>query len=169
MTLDGAMPLALAAVLCAAGATGANTALAAMTGSDVDTEAECRWCHCAQPGESPLYMPNRHHSKVGRPIPGPTSETYTCLTAACHRMTWNPVTSAYEFENFRDCIACHGSSPVPGHHLLARDVSTDHACAQCHAVSEDPSTGCRTMNLVSWCGRLPSASADPSVAAEPTR
>lgn len=126
----------------------------AMTGPDVETEAECRWCHCPQPGDSPLYLPNRHHRKVGQPIPGSTGgERYDCFTAACHhQLVWNPDTSAYEFGSFRDCIACHGSTPDPGHHRPAR-----YACDQCHVWSRDPAQGCSAQVLSSWCGGAPAS------------
>ena len=110
---------------------------AAMSGSDVDTEAECRWCHCLQSGDSILYMPNRHHQKVDQPVPGATNgEIYNCMTASCHQMVLNPTTKAYEFKTFRDCVQCHTSNPAPGHH-----GRTDYQCTQCHEMRWVPSPG----------------------------
>lgn len=143
MRLDRPMLVTMAAALC--GATRPDAAFAQMRGSDVDTEAECRWCHCERPGD--LYLPNRHHTKVGQPVPGSTAgETYNCLTATCHQMRWNAQISAYELANFRDCIPCHGSHPNPGHHQPAR-----YACGECHETKVIE--GCNQMVLVNWCGR----------------
>lgn len=154
--------LALAAVLFSiiSFITGANTAGAALSGGDVDTEAECRWCHCLQPGESPLYMPNRHHGNIGKPIPGSTlGETYNCTTAACHKLEWNPTLGANEFVSFRDCIGCHTSSPVPGHH-----DQTAYQCMQCHEMRWKPASSSFDTVLMNWCGGTALPAYDPPVA-----
>jgi hypothetical protein len=142
MTLAGAIPRALAALLCASA--GAATAQAEPTASDIDTEADCRWCHCNPPGDAWLYLPNRHHRKVGQPIPGSTTgATYDCLSSQCHTMTWNEAISAYDFVEFRDCIPCHRApSSLPDHHRQPKR----YACTVCHACPPA---------LVSWCGRTP--------------
>jgi PKD repeat protein len=142
------------------GLSGANNAGAALSGGDVDTEAECRWCHCPQPGDSPLYMPNRHHGKIGKPIPGSTiSETYNCTTAACHKLEWNPTLGANEFVSFRDCISCHTSNPVPGHH-----EQTTYECMQCHEMRWMPASNSFGTVLMNWCGGSAHPAYDPPVA-----
>jgi hypothetical protein len=165
MTLERARPLALATLLCTVGAIRATTARAALTGSDVDTEEDCRQCHCAQPAESSLYVPNRHHRKVGQEIPGSTvGQTYDCYS--CHALAWNPAISAYEFVPFRDCIACHTASPVPGHHPKVENACTD--CDACHVRVADPD-GCQTLGLKDWCGGAPTCPHDDAAATEPAR
>jgi PKD repeat protein len=134
-----------------------NSASAGLSGYDVDTEAECRWCHCPQPANSPLYMPNRHHLKVDQPVPGSTiGEKYNCLTAACHQMIWNPTDDSREFVKFRDCIQCHTVNPYPGHHGL-----TDYGCLQCHEMRPTSPSG---TVLINWCGGIPTPAYDPPTA-----
>ncbi|OGW28615.1 MAG: hypothetical protein A2X59_10225 [Nitrospirae bacterium GWC2_42_7] len=133
-----------------------NSAYAALAGSDVDTEAECRWCHCG----TPAYVPDQHHLKVDQPIPGSvTGETYNCMTAVCHQMAWNPTYNSYEFVKFRNCIQCHTASPEPGHH-----GRTDYECTQCHEMRWVPSINAIVTVLMNWCGGAPLPAYDPPTA-----
>lgn len=133
---------------------GFNSASAALSGSDVDTEAECRWCHCGDP----VYVPDQHHLKVDQPIPG-TNETYNCF-GQCHSMTLVPTPQPhYEFIPFRDCIQCHTASPNPGHH-----GRTDYTCTECHEMRWVPSINAIVTVLMNWCGGTPMPAYDPPTA-----
>lgn len=149
------MLLTAAAVLFTVinGQSGVRTAAAALTGGDVVTEAECRWCHCDQPADSPLYMPNRHHKLLTQPAP--SGIIYNCFgTNSCH--VPDP-TSISGMAPFRDCIKCHTSTPDPvGHHRLS-----NFGCLQCHEMRPDSPAG---TYLINWCGNVPHPGYDPPVA-----
>jgi PKD repeat protein len=134
-----------------------NTASAALGGSDVDTEAECRWCHCG----NPVYLPDQHHLKVDQPVPGSTTgETYNCF-GQCHSMTQvQTPTPHLEFIPFRNCIQCHTADPNPGHH-----GRTDYTCTDCHEMRwvGAPMNAIVTV-LMNWCGGTPHPAYDPPTA-----
>jgi hypothetical protein len=100
-------------------------------------EAECRVCHEDPSITGDTSNVDRHHLRMGTIVPDPNSapngdpgDTFECLT--CHTLVWNPITMAYEFDDFRDCLACHqqigGQASV--HHLTATAEGRD--CVACH-------------------------------------
>jgi len=111
------------------------------------TEEVCRSCHNQSPPEgipvNPMYLPNRHHLKVGttipptsdRPNPDPngdgTPETeYECLS--CHSLTWDDFSMSYQLvQNFRNCLNCHQQTDeATVHHLTTFAANQD--CKACH-------------------------------------
>ncbi len=102
-------------------------------------EPQCRVCHEDPNVTGPVTNVNRHHVKVndGSIIPDGTAAPngvaggiYECTT--CHTLFFNPETLAFEFDVFRDCLACHqqiaGQASV--HHLTATAQGGD--CRACH-------------------------------------
>jgi len=121
------------------------------------TEPVCRTCHNQTPPPgipvNPMYLPNRHHLKVGMVIP-PTSDrpnpdvngdgipdtNYECLS--CHTLAYNPVTYTYDLvQNFRNCMNCHvQTAEATVHHLTPQAAAQD--CKACHGgLINNPSDG----------------------------
>ena len=100
-------------------------------------EAECRVCHEDPNITGDTSNVDRHHLRMDTIVPDPTSapngtpgDTFECLT--CHTLIWNPVLMAYEFDEFRDCLACHAQIPGQAsvHHLTA--TAQGRHCVACH-------------------------------------
>jgi hypothetical protein len=129
---------------------GASTSLAAVPPPPVNqnlgiddgvfnnlNEAECRVCHEDSSITGDTSNVDRHHLRMGTIVPDPNSapngdpgDTFECLT--CHTLIWNPVTQAYEFDEFRDCTVCHAQIPGEAsvHHLTA--TAQGGHCVACH-------------------------------------
>ncbi len=109
-------------------------------------EANCRACHEDLNIVNPGSIPDRHHLLVNTAIPAQTDvpfpqtgvTVYQCLS--CHKL-WNPATSTYVFDTFRDCLYCHdqvaGEASV--HHLTAKAQAQD--CKACHGPIDNPNDG----------------------------
>ncbi len=100
-------------------------------------EAGCRFCHEDPNVTGDTSNVDRHHLRMGTIVPDPNSapngdpgDTFECLT--CHTLVWNPVLMAYEFAEFRDCLACHAQIPGQAsvHHLTA--TAQSRHCVACH-------------------------------------
>lgn len=110
-------------------------------------EPVCRGCHNQNPPAgipvNPMYLPNRHHLKVGMTIPtgsdvpfpdsdgnGVADTTYACLN--CHALEWDPVTFSYVLaQNFRNCMNCHiQNAEATVHHRTTFAANRD--CKACH-------------------------------------
>lgn len=110
-------------------------------------EPECRVCHEDQTIVNPGTLPDRHHLLVNTPLPDPNSApfvqpgdtTYQCLS--CHQQVWDPDSSTYVFETYRDCLFCHeqiaGEASV--HHLTTKAQEQD--CKACHGPIDNPNDG----------------------------
>ncbi|MDP3696107.1 MAG: hypothetical protein Q8R42_08345, partial [Desulfocapsaceae bacterium] len=107
------------------------------------TEPDCRVCHQNPNIVNPGTIPDRHHLLVNKPLQVPdsapfnTSETtYQCLS--CHQQIWNPATSSYVFNTFRDCLYCHTqiANEASVHHLTAKAKAEN--CKACHGFIDDP-------------------------------
>jgi len=111
------------------------------------SEPVCRTCHNQNPPDgipvNPMYLPNRHHLKVGTTIPANTDRPnpdpdgdgvdnteYECLS--CHSLVWDPVTFTYVLApTFHDCMTCHNqSNEASVHHLTTFAANQD--CMACH-------------------------------------
>jgi PKD repeat protein len=115
-------------------------------------EQGCRACH-----EDPnvafngANIPNRHHNLVANSAatincdytaavfadcPTADGKQYECLD--CHNQVWNPATSSYDFDTFRNCLFCHhqqdGQASV--HHLT--EAAQTSNCKKCHAPIDNP-------------------------------
>jgi len=108
------------------------------------SEPECRTCHQNPSIVDPGTIPNRHHLLINTPLQVPNSApfdqsgdtTYQCLS--CHQQVWNPVTSSYVFNTYRDCLFCHTqiSNEASVHHLTIKAKAGD--CKACHGLIDDP-------------------------------
>ncbi len=117
-------------------------------------EDQCRLCHGpnAEPDSPVAPEPtnvDRHHLRVDTligtdPTQDPSAapcldqDPATCVVGdvfeclSCHELVFNPVTGAFEFAEFRDCLQCHeqvaGQASV--HHLTPDAEARD--CVSCH-------------------------------------
>ena len=115
-------------------------------------EADCRLCH-----EDPdvafngANIPNRHHLLVENPAenincdytaaifadcPTADGKMYECYD--CHNLVWNPATSSFDFNTFRDCLFCHQqqSGQASVHHLT--QPAQESNCKKCHGPIDNP-------------------------------
>jgi hypothetical protein len=108
------------------------------------TEEDCRFCHEDPNIVDDANIPNRHHLLVGasvtdptvRPFPdGDTNGNYDCFS--CHQLVWDPNTSSFVLETFRDCIFCHNTGS-PHHTTVAAQAQL---CDTCHGFVNNPFDG----------------------------
>jgi hypothetical protein len=143
-------------------------------------EADCRFCHEDPNIVDDENIPNRHHLKVGTPVPsgtcaitadtcernsdcpgfdpgvpggaenacsvhtdrpypsGDTSGNYDCFS--CHQLVWDPVSSSFVMETFRDCTFCHLQDPLAPTTHHATTKAKNNECVACHGPINDPRT-----------------------------
>jgi hypothetical protein len=143
-------------------------------------EADCRFCHEDPNIVDDENIPNRHHLKVGTPVPsgtcavsgdtcerntdcpgfdpgvpggaenacdvhtdrpfpsGDTAGNYDCYS--CHQLVWDPDSSSFVLETFRDCLFCHSQDPLAPtvHHATTK--AKNNECVACHGPITDPRT-----------------------------
>ena len=108
------------------------------------SESECRFCHedLVRFPQLAGSNPDKHHALIGSLIEAPViapygveGDTYQCMS--CHVLIWSETTLSYNFEDFRDCLACHPVNSISGnlqsdnvHH--STETFYNATCSTCH-------------------------------------
>ena len=110
------------------------------------TEPLCRACHNQNPPPGipveATFLPDRHHAKLGLPIPpktdiqfpdgdndGVPDTNYTCTN--CHEVTFDPEQNVFVLSDLSDCMQCHVYSAEGSvHHRSDKAINLD--CKACH-------------------------------------
>ncbi|MEJ2693684.1 MAG: IPT/TIG domain-containing protein, partial [Candidatus Thiodiazotropha sp.] len=121
------------------------------------SEPVCRACHNQNPPPGilaePTFLPDRHHLKLGLPIPektdvlfpdanndGVPDANYDCVN--CHELTFDPIAQNFVLSDLSDCMQCHVYSAEGSvHHRSDKTLSLD--CKACHGglVNNHPTAG----------------------------
>lgn len=94
------------------------------------TQTECNECHINPQYPTHTALAERHHALINTVTPPAScirqAGQPASLTTGCHVLI-SDGTGGFVFEDFRDCLKCHTSSP---HHITEAALARD--CQACH-------------------------------------